>query len=60
MPNKTLKLTSYEQIKLIHNAHLPGIIGVGIAIDSLKENEKPVGRCVPLVKGYGVLDSVSI
>ena len=50
----------YEQINLIHRTHLPIGVGVGVTIEPLKENKELVGRCVLLVKGYGLLDSVSI
>ena len=41
--------------------YLPGItIGVGVITELLKENEILAGRCVLLVKGYGVLESLSI
>ena len=41
-------------------AHLPWVIvDVGVTVESLEEDEKLAGRCVLLVKGYGVLDSVS-
>ena len=43
----------------IDSVHLPSVtIGVCIIIEPLEEDEKLVGRCVLLVKWYGVLDSV--
>ena len=56
----SLKLTYYEQlINFIHSAHLPWVtVGVGVTIEPLKEDKKLTGRCVVLVKGYGVLNSV--
>ena len=61
MPNMSLKLTQYELINFIDNAYLPGVtVGVGITTKPLKEDEILAGRCVLLVKGYGVVDSVSI
>ena len=50
----------YEQINLIHSAYLPGVIGVGVTIEPLKEDVDVVGRCILLVKEYGLLDFVSI
>ena len=45
---------------LIHNTHLPWVtVGVGVTIEPLEEDNKLVGRCVLLIKGYGVLDSLS-
>ena len=44
----------------IDSVHLPSVtIGVCIIIEPLEEDEKLVGRCVLLVKWYGVLDSMS-
>ena len=45
---------------LIHIAHLPLGLGVGATVESLKEDEKIVGRYIVFVKEYGVLTSVSI
>ena len=56
----SLKLIKYKQFNLIYTAHLPGVtVGVGVTIEPLDEDEKLAGGCALLVKGYGVLDSVS-
>ena len=39
---------------------LPSItVCLGVTINSFEKDEKLAGRCILLVKGYGVLDSVS-
>ena len=47
---------------LFHSVHLPrGTVVVGVTtIKPLEEDEEPVGRCVVLIEGYGVLDSMSM
>ena len=47
--------------KSIYCAHIPeGTVSVGVTVELLKEDEERYGRCVLLVKGYKLLDSVSI
>ena len=48
-----------QLINLIHSTHLPLVtVGVGVTIEPCEEDEKLAGRCVLLVRMYGVFDSV--
>ena len=50
----------YFKHQTIYSAHLPWVtVGVGVTIESIEKDKKIAGRCVLLVKEYGVLDSLS-